>query len=242
MHRDPPESVVIDLEAFMSDPWSHGGVTVVDDLTRAGHFGSVVHLIGHGVPAELEHAIHTRSADPLPDEVTAASSQAWAERLTVIGRWVLRALALGLGQPIERFEPAVHDDIERTVVHLHHTGPHGLLRRAGGDHGHQDADLLTLVHHDHRGLLEVHRGAHWAPVESHAGAYVVLFGQALERISSGYLRATTYRVRELVPGHGHHVAACRLDLRPDHRLEALTLPPPLDRRAADRHPTIDDQA
>lgn len=242
MDRARAESVTIDLAGFVADPWSRAGLTVVDDLTRAGHFGNLVRLAGHGVPAELDDAVHERAATEHGRDGAVPAIHEWAERMAYLGRWVMRAVALGLGQPIDAFEAAIHPDLDRTVLHLHHGGPRGLLGTAGADAGHQDDDLLTVVHIDHDAVLEVAHGERWEPVDVVPGSYVVLFGTELERVSRGYLRATTHRVRELLPGHGHHVVACRLSLLAGSDIDPVLLPPPLDRRAAGRNPAADERA
>lgn len=61
-----------------------------------------------------------------------------------------------------------------TVIHPHHDGPRGLFATAGGDRGHHDADLLTIVHVDQSGVLEIARDAHWEPVDAVTSCYVEL--------------------------------------------------------------------
>ena len=60
---------------------------------------------------------------------------------------------------------------------------------------HFDSGLLTLLHQDRQGGLQVRtRDGEWRDVPYRPGALVVNTGRALERLSGGRLRATLHRV------------------------------------------------
>lgn len=60
---------------------------------------------------------------------------------------------------------------------------------------HVDSGLVTILHQDDRGGLEVRdRGGRWRAVPYQRGAFVVNTGRALEQITNGVFRATPHRV------------------------------------------------
>jgi len=119
---------------------------------------------------------------------------AWMDAMEVVGRAVLRALALGLGQPAGHFDPVVTPDPEVLVKIIRYPAA-----PAGGDDdqgvgAHHDSGLLTFIHQDDVGGLQVQLGDEFVDVPRVPGAYVVNLGEMLQLATNGYLRATRHRV------------------------------------------------
>ena len=114
--------------------------------------------------------------------------------LTDLGHLLLRGLAVGLG-----LEPGYIDE------HLTHD-PTVLFRifryppvvPAMDDWGvgeHTDYGLLTLLHQDDRGGLEVRTRQGWVAAPPIEGAFVCNIGDMLERLTGGRYVSTAHRVR-----------------------------------------------
>lgn len=132
------------------------------------------------------------SAVPEMEPVVAA----WMEAMAGVGRAVLRALAIGLGQAADHFDPVVADDPEVLVKIIRYPaatptpGAHG--RQGVG--AHHDSGLLSFIHQDDAGGLEVLVGDQFVAAPRLPGAYVLNLGEMLQLATNGYLRATKHRV------------------------------------------------
>jgi isopenicillin N synthase-like dioxygenase len=132
----------------------------------------------------------------------------WMDAMAVVGRAVLRALAEGLGQPIDFFEPMVGDDPEVLVKIIRYPAlPDGTASDQGVG-AHHDAGWLTFIlqdmlHDDPEqgvGGLQVQLGGAFVDVTPLTGAYVLNLGEMLQLATGGYLRATRHRVVSPPPG------------------------------------------
>jgi isopenicillin N synthase-like dioxygenase len=118
----------------------------------------------------------------------------WMDRMAVVGLAVLRALAVGLGQSLHHFDDAVSPDPEVLVKIIRYPA---LQRDGSSEHGvgaHHDSGLLTFIHQDDVGGLQVWRGDRFVDVPRLPGAYVLNLGEMLQLATNGYLRATRHRV------------------------------------------------
>ncbi|MCS6986474.1 MAG: isopenicillin N synthase family oxygenase [Sphingomonadaceae bacterium] len=144
-----------------------------------------------------------------------------------VGRTLLRAIAVHLGQPADFFEPAVHEG-NSVLRFLHYPPvpedvPH--LRAAP----HEDINVITLLLGAEEGGLQLKtpEGA-WHDVTPPEGALVVNVGDMLERQTGGLLRSTTHRVVNPPPERRHvarYSAPFFLHFRPDWRIEPLVAHP-----------------
>lgn len=124
----------------------------------------------------------------------------WMAQMEHVGRGVLRALAESLGQRADHFEPLVTPDPEVLVKIIRYPAlPERISSsdepaNAHGVGEHHDSGLLTFIHQDDVGGLQVQLGDDFVDVARRPGAYVLNLGEMLQFATSGYLRATRHRV------------------------------------------------
>jgi len=118
----------------------------------------------------------------------------WMHAMDAVGLGVLRALALGLGQPYDHFDSAV---LPRGDPHLKIIRYPAQNAQHDGDQGvgmHHDSGLVSFVLQDSVGGLQVDIEGELVDATPRAGTYVMNLGEMLQAATSGYLRATKHRV------------------------------------------------
>jgi isopenicillin N synthase-like dioxygenase len=126
---------------------------------------------------------------------------AWMAQMQRLGDDTIRAIAVGLCQPADLFDEAVREPHSIAKIIRYPSSPD----RAGlaGDEGqgvgwHQDAGLLTFIHQDDAGGLQValpaRAGGEVIDATPVPGAYLLNLGEMLQLATSGYLKATRHRV------------------------------------------------
>jgi isopenicillin N synthase-like dioxygenase len=148
---------------------------------------------------------------------------AWMAAMSRVGLAVLRALALGLGQPIDRFDAAV---LPRGDPHLKIIRYPAQPAGASSDQGvgmHHDSGLLSFVLQDDVGGLQVDMGDRLVEAAPLPGSYVMNLGEMLQAATNGYLRATKHRV--VSPPAGRERLSLAYFFHP--RLDAMFSPVPL---------------
>lgn len=118
----------------------------------------------------------------------------WMAAMDHVGLTALRALAVGLGQPIDHFDPGFlpESDVHLKIIH-YPAQPEG----ASDDQGvglHHDTGLLTFILQDDVGGLQVQLGGEMVDAPQIPGAYLMNLGEMLQTATAGYLRATPHRV------------------------------------------------
>jgi isopenicillin N synthase-like dioxygenase len=156
----------------------------------------------------------------------------WMRAMDGVGLAVLRALALGLGQPSEYFD---HFVLPRGDPHLKIMRYPAQPARSGSDQGvgwHHDSGLVSFVLQDDVGGLQVARddGGVVEPAPL-AGAYLMNLGEMLQIATDGYLRATPHRVKSPPPGTERISVAYFFHPRLDSVFTSIPLPPTLAREA-----------
>lgn len=148
----------------------------------------------------------------------------WMQALDRVGLAVLRALAVGLGQPIGYFDSVV---LPRGDPHLkiirYPAQPPG-SRSDQGVGMHHDSGLVSFVLQDDVGGLEVEIDGRLVEVEPRAGSYVMNLGEMLQAATSGYLRATPHRVKSPPPGRERISIAYFYHPRLDSEFGPIDLP------------------
>jgi len=158
---------------------------------------------------------------------------AWADAMQQLGRALCGALALALGQPVDRFEPLVTPEPEVLVKIIRYPGASRSepTDDAQGVGEHRDTGLVTFVLQDATGGLQVRLGDQWVDVEPRADAFVVNLGEMMQLLTHGYFAATVHRVVTPPAGTDRLSIAYFFNPKLEATLAPLTLPPELAREA-----------
>ena len=125
----------------------------------------------------------------------------WMDAMLAVGLGALRALAVGLGQPIDRWDGGFvpESDVHLKIIH-YPSRPEAFADQGVGLH--RDTGLLTFIAQDDTGGLQVQLGDELVDAPKVEGAYLMNLGEMLETATDGYLRATPHRVVSPVAGPG----------------------------------------
>lgn len=119
----------------------------------------------------------------------------WMAALEPVGTAVVRALALGLGQSIDAFDPHILPRPDVHVKIIRYPAQNEATDTGQGVGLHHDSGLLSFILQDEQPGLEVHTKDGLIPATPIAGTYVMNLGQMMQAASNGYLRATPHRVQ-----------------------------------------------
>jgi isopenicillin N synthase-like dioxygenase len=155
----------------------------------------------------------------------------WMAQMAGVGRAVLRALAIGLGQPADLFEPVVTPDPEVLVKIIRYPAQAATSDTGQGVGPHHDSGLVTFIHQDDVGGLEVQFGARCVAAPHRPGAYVLNLGEMLQLATQGYLRATRHRVVSPPPEAERISVAYFFNPSMESTLAPVALPPELAAKA-----------
>ncbi|MEM7285476.1 MAG: 2-oxoglutarate and iron-dependent oxygenase domain-containing protein [Actinomycetota bacterium] len=150
----------------------------------------------------------------------------WMAAMDAVGLGALRALALGMGQPIDRWDGGFvpESDVHLKIIH------YPPRRETAADQGvglHRDTGLLTFIAQDDTGGLQVQLGDELIDAPAVDGAYLMNLGEMLETATDGYLRATPHRVVSPVDGPGRISVAYFFNPRFESPFLPIELPPEL---------------
>jgi isopenicillin N synthase-like dioxygenase len=152
---------------------------------------------------------------------------AWMRAMDRVGLAVLRALALGLGQPLEHFDDVV---LPRGDPHLKIIRYPAQPRDADTGQGvgtHHDSGLVSFVLQDDVGGLQVELDGRLVDATPKRGSYVMNLGEMLQAATNGYLRATKHRVQSPPSGAERLSIAYFFHPRLDAVFAPIELPPEL---------------
>jgi isopenicillin N synthase-like dioxygenase len=152
---------------------------------------------------------------------------AWMAAMEPLGLAVMRALAVGLGQPLDAFDGAMlpHGDVHVKIIRYPAQQPHHDTGQGVGLH--HDSGVLTFILQDDTGGLEVLTEHGMVQAISVPGSYVMNLGEMLQSVTNGYLRATPHRVVSPPSGKARLSIAFFAHPRLEARFEPLSLPPAL---------------
>ena len=156
---------------------------------------------------------------------------AWMRAMDRVGLAVLRALALGLGQPLHHFDDAV---LPRGDPHLKIIRYPSHPREADTGQGvgmHHDSGLVSFVLQDEVGGLQVELAGTLVDATPKPGTYVMNLGEMLQAATNGYLRATKHRVQSPPSGRERLSVAYFFHPRLDAVFAPIALPPELAAQA-----------
>ena len=109
-------------------------------------------------------------------------------QMDAVGQAVMRALAIGLGQPADLFESVVTPDPEVLVKIIRYPAQDAASDTGQGVGPHHDSGLLSFIHQDDVGGLEVLVGDAFVSAPKIPGVYVLNLGEMLQLATHGYLR------------------------------------------------------
>ena len=167
--------------------------------------------------------LHGPNLFPAEPAALGATGLEVIDALSTLAQGLLGARALGLGLDQDWFRRNLTAD-PTVLFRIFHYPP----EPADGDAGrwgvaeHTDYGLLTLLHQDDSGGLEVRTADdRWVGVPPVAGGLVCNLGDMLERMSGGRYRSTPHRVRS--PGDRHRIS-CPFFFDPGWDAEVVPLP------------------
>lgn len=162
----------------------------------------------------------------------------WESTLADVGRKLLRAWAVALGEKKGYFDDNFGDPFTLLKI-IKYPGTEGEHATDQGVGAHKDAGILTLlwIEPGVTGLQVQRRDGEWIDAPPVPGALVVNIGEMLEYATQGYLRATTHRV--VAPKAPNSRISIPFFFNPalDARLPLIQLPPEL---AAEAKGVTDD--
>lgn len=143
-----------------------------------------------------DHPAH----DSLPPNIWPSEIPSFKESCTTfyqsldqLGRKLLRAVAVQLGEESDYFEPRVA--LGNSILRLLHYPPCDASVAVERAAAHEDINVITLlVGADQDGLEIKRRDGHWRPIQVAPGEIVCNVGDMLERLTNDVLRSTTHRV------------------------------------------------
>lgn len=185
--------------------------------------------MGAGDPPWLNLRGPNQWPDSLPELRTATLQ--WMAAMEPLGVAVMRALALGLGQPVDTFDAAMLPRGDTHVKIIRYPAQQPDRDTGQGVGLHHDSGVLTFILQDETGGLEVHSpdGVFQAPHVP--GAYIMNLGEMLQATTNGYLRATPHRVASPPPGKARLSIAFFAHPRLEARFEPIALPAALAEQA-----------
>ena len=152
---------------------------------------------------------------------------AWMRAMDRVGLAILRALALGLSQPLDHFDAVV---LPRGDPHLKIIRYPAQDRAANTGQGvgmHHDSGLVSFVLQDDVGGLQVELDGKLVDATPKPGTYVMNLGEMLQAATNGYLRATKHRVQSPPSGRERLSIAYFFHPRLDAVFAPIELPPQL---------------
>jgi isopenicillin N synthase-like dioxygenase len=154
----------------------------------------------------------------------------WMRAMDRVGLAVLRALAVGLGQPLHYFDSVV---LPRGDPHLKIIRYPAQQRETDTGQGvgmHHDSGLVSFVLQDDVGGLQVEIDGVLVDATPKPGTYVMNLGEMLQAATHGYLRATKHRVQS--PPSGRERLSVAYFFHP--RLDAVFAPIELPSKLASK--------
>ena len=151
----------------------------------------------------------------------------WMSKVEPIGLALMRALAIGLGQPANYFDSKMTPQPYTRVKIIRYPAQpeHGGIGQGLGLHN--DTGIITLILQDQIPGLQVMSKGELVNVEPLPGAFVVNLGEMMQSATNGYLKATKHQVVSPPAGKQRISIAYFVNPRLDARFEPVELPPEL---------------
>lgn len=147
------------------------------------------YYFGEERPAGDERPMHGANLFPAEPADLGELVIDYIARMTVLGHVLVGAIDSALG-----CDGALNSITEEPFVLLRLFGyPSGSDGWGVGEH--TDYGLLTMLHQDDTGGLQVREGEEWIDVEPIRGAFICNVGDMLDKATGGLYRSTPHRVR-----------------------------------------------
>lgn len=166
----------------------------------------------------------------------------WMAEMDRVGLAALRALALGLGQPIDHFDAGFLPSSDIHCKIIRYPSQVAASQPGQGVGLHQDTGLVTFILQDDVGGLQVLLGDELVDAPNIAGSYLMNLGEMLQTATDGYLRATPHRV--VSPSGGQERLSIAYFFNPRFELvfAPIELPPALAAEAPGADQVMADDA
>ncbi len=138
---------------------------------------------------------HRMPPNQWPSEIPEFKRHAYAlfQSLDQLGRRVLQAMALFLGQNQEYFEDRVNEG--NSILRPIHYPPISEITPSVRAGQHEDINLITLlIGSEQPGLEILNREGRWVPVTTVPGAIMCNIGDMMQRLTNHVFPSTTHRV------------------------------------------------
>ncbi len=172
--------------------------------------------------------LRVRGPNQWPESVPAMEPTVteWMDQMSEVGAAVLRAIAVGLGQPADHFEPTTSPDPEVLVKIIRYPAHDGGTGEASsqGVGLHNDSGLLSFIMQDDVGGLQVQIGDELVDATPMPGSLVMNLGEMFQIATNGYLRATKHRVVSPLSGRERHSVAYFFNPAMEATFEEIELP------------------
>ncbi len=151
----------------------------------------------------------------------------WMNEMANVGAAVLRAIAVGLGQPADYFVPTTEPDPEVLVKIIRYPAQDERRDTGQGVGLHHDSGLLSFIMQDDVGGLQVELDGELVDATPLSDALVLNIGEMLQIATDGYLRATKHRVVSPSAGRQRVSIAYFFNPRMEATFGTIALPPEL---------------
>lgn len=148
----------------------------------------------------------------------------WCSAMARLAMAVLRALAIGLGQPMNQFDGPMSGNPYTRVKVMRYPEQSTAADTGQGLGLHADSGLLSFVLQDDVGGLQVETADALIDATPQPGTYVMNLGEMLQRASGGFLRATRHRVQSPPVGTQRVAIAYFVNPRLDAEFQPVALP------------------
>ena len=138
-----------------------------------------------------------------------------------------RALAIGLGQPVDRFDYALLPRVDGHIKIIRYPAQNSTADTGQGVGLHHDSGLLTFILQDDVGGLRVQSGDGLVDATPIRGTYIMNLGEMFQAATNGYLRATPHRVESPPPGVERISIGYFFNPRFEAVFDSIELPPEL---------------
>jgi isopenicillin N synthase-like dioxygenase len=159
-----------------------------------------------------------------------AHMERYVDAMNAFGRRIAMMLARSLDLADDYFSAALAEPLTYSQLLRYPAVAASAFDGQYGAGAHSDFGMITILLQDDVGGLEVRSGdGTWHTVAPLAGAFVVIFGELVFRLTDGLYRAPTHRVARNTGGRSRYAMPTFVDPDYDYRIECVPTCTPRDR-------------